>query len=519
MPRNYRTERDAIIERWYGNNPSSRNPKPQRAWSEDPITPADCLGVPIPVNAPYYLFGHCMVWKYTLNQDGYGMLRIDGKQELAHRTVYTQTRGAIPQDKQVNHLCDRPYCVQPSHLYAGTRQDNSDDSRIFRNHKLLNVPWVMHYPGKPRSGDPLIQRLWKSNRYEDFEPWEPAAQPPQMPLEEFTCPGHDFAITMFGGNSKVCRICDTSEFQEELFDSDGAWQIIAEICPASQMVPSILEKIAASEFVKDSHRDTRRRAYRRNQHGFGMGDHDLRNCKCPHCERTRREFREAIRFLLTAEESRTLDVCDLLEPQITAILEDASIRTMEGWAAPAELSEAEAQSLRDHYRECANSRTEMTRTARRLERTVACITHALTGFRQLEEITEDGAFQSLRLTLEFTRIREEHKNPTEEIILPIAIETTDWIVEKLEDEWAGLTMTGSMEKKDMDRFLKSFAWLNILKAIVEHLRYELTGENSATSQWPHPHQHCLQNIIEKGKVEGFPKEFQEGMGYSSQEGG
>ena len=63
---------------------------------------------------------------------------------------------------------------------------------------------------------PLLQRLLESNRYDGTEPWEPVSQPAQRPLEEFTCPGHDFAITMFGGNSRICRTCETSEFQERM---------------------------------------------------------------------------------------------------------------------------------------------------------------------------------------------------------------------------------------------------------------------------------------------------------------
>ena len=51
MPRNYHTERTAIIQRWYGDNPQPKNPRPHRTLDDDTITPADFLGVPLPVNA------------------------------------------------------------------------------------------------------------------------------------------------------------------------------------------------------------------------------------------------------------------------------------------------------------------------------------------------------------------------------------------------------------------------------------------------------------------------------------
>ena len=31
--------------------------------------------------------------------------------------------------QQINHLCQRPFCLQPGHLYACTGQDNVDDRR------------------------------------------------------------------------------------------------------------------------------------------------------------------------------------------------------------------------------------------------------------------------------------------------------------------------------------------------------------------------------------------------------
>ena len=114
MPRNYHSERSAIIRRWYGGNPQPRNPRPQRTWKEGPIMPTDCLGTPLPVNSPFRIPGHCMVWKYSLSHEGYGYLTIDGKRALTHRVVFIQTRGQIPEGMQVNHLCNRPYCVQPS---------------------------------------------------------------------------------------------------------------------------------------------------------------------------------------------------------------------------------------------------------------------------------------------------------------------------------------------------------------------------------------------------------------------
>ena len=48
--------------------------------------------------------------------------------------------------------------------------------------------------------------------------------------------------------------------------------------------------------------------------------------------------------------------------------------------------------------------------------------------------------------------------------------------------------------------------------VLELLRYHLTGRNSSTSTFPHPHEHCINSILETGKVELFKKFMEEGEG-------
>ena len=513
MPRNYRLERNAIIQRWYGGNTQSRNPRPHRSWNEGPITPADCFGIPMPVNSPFRPFGYCMVWKYGLNRDGYGILTIDGTQELAHRASFIQTRGQIPENRQVNHLCNRPYCVQPSHLYAGTIQDNKDDSQIFSKEELLHAPSIIHWPQGARTDDPLLQRLVESNRYDGTGPWEPEVLPAQKPLEEFECPNHDFAITMIGGESRICRICETSEFEERTIDEFGTFSVIAEICPTSQTVAPIFERIMASEFLEEPHRDTRRRAYSRSRRGYGMSSHDLRKCGCDYCTEDRRAFRAAIQPLLTREESQLLDICERLAPQTNAALEEASADIMEAWARSIGLDDEQAQTLREHYWACAETRAELYRASRTLEGELGYLLYAIAEFSSLEEMLEDEQFRQIMFRWSFAQMRKENEEKIRWTILPAVNELANRIVQAWESEADELTRPFLESKPNLYQFVTRLARVLTMKRVLEHLRFEFFGRNSFGEKEPHPHAHCAASIRETGRVRPFLSNFEEGLGY------
>ena len=322
---------------------------------------------------------------------------------------------------------------------------------------------------------------------------------------------------MWGGESRICRICETSEFQERESDQLGTYSLIAEICPASQTVMPILEKIAASEFVGESHRETRRKAYYRNRQGSGLGSHDVRSCACDYCTRDRVAFRAAIQPLLTRGESAILDTCDRLEPQITAALEEASADMMEASARAMGLTGEQAQTLREHHKDCRNTRAELLRTSRTLEGELGYLLYAMAEFSTRDEMLEAQVFQQTMSRWSLARVRKEDEEHVMRTILPAVELAGNRVTLAWERESDELLRPYLESKPKLQQDIRRLAQALAMKQILEHLRYELLGRNSFSEQEPHPHSNCAASIAETGRVRPFPREFEEGMGYRPME--
>ena len=502
---NFTIERDAILQRWYGLNRAASGRRPA-----GPIKQSDYLGIQIPVNLPFQVWGYCLVWKYSLNQTGHGMLT-GGHDQLAHRQAFIQAHGAIPEGMQINHLCNRPYCVQPAHLYAGDPQDNTDDRRIFNDPEYYYriMAWHMHPDAK--FDDDLMKRVRESDRLEMAEPWDPPEQAPQEPLMEFTCPGHDFQIPMQGNGEKICRICEASSSEGNFYGDSEPFLLAQKICPGFQCIEPIFEKLVQSEFLTEQHSKFREKASTRSIRISGPL-HDIRTCECRFCQQDRATFRQILEPHLTGLESNILDACDDFLPKAKQILLEGTKDTMEVWVREAEPSQEQITTIRDHCGECHNSRTK--ESAQMLEIILGCILHAMTAYKTRDEIREAGAFNMLpnpermfQGPFRMTEWDSEQANRIKDTIY----RTGDRMIEAAEEAAKILVEnTYGEENPEIHQQIWGIASMLFRAQVMEHLRYEFTGRNSRSQQQPPPHFYCVQNILRTGTLnpfEEFPGEI------------
>ena len=76
----------------------------------------------------------CLLWTGSVDQHGYGGLRVSGKIKRATHLALELSGRPLPHGMRALHSCDNPYCVNADHLFAGTQKDNVADMMVKNRH-------------------------------------------------------------------------------------------------------------------------------------------------------------------------------------------------------------------------------------------------------------------------------------------------------------------------------------------------------------------------------------------------
>lgn len=94
--------------------------------------------------------GACWPWTAYVHRNGYGKFMVERKPRMAHRVAFEITRGPIPPDRYLDHLCRNRICVNPAHLEPVTQAENN---------RRADSGWAAktHCPaGHPYAGNNLV---------------------------------------------------------------------------------------------------------------------------------------------------------------------------------------------------------------------------------------------------------------------------------------------------------------------------------------------------------------------------
>lgn len=82
----------------------------------------------------------CWLWQGEVGSNGYGRIKVKGRNIGAHRFSYQEFVGDIPDDFVVHHVCRTRNCVNPAHLQATSQSFNV----LVADRSLVTLPRRTH---------------------------------------------------------------------------------------------------------------------------------------------------------------------------------------------------------------------------------------------------------------------------------------------------------------------------------------------------------------------------------------
>jgi len=100
----------------------------------------------------------CWLWLGSCGAQHYGQFQFHGQVYVTHRISWMLHNGPIPDGLFILHKCDNPPCVNPQHLFLGTKKDNKLDCIAKDRHvRGERNPWAKLTESKVRE----IRELWQ----------------------------------------------------------------------------------------------------------------------------------------------------------------------------------------------------------------------------------------------------------------------------------------------------------------------------------------------------------------------
>jgi len=141
----------------------------------------------------------CWLWQAATMDKGYGVVKFRGRLYRSHRIAYELSNGALSNEALVLHACDRPGCVNPAHLRAGTHKENSADMDARGRRRLAG-----HGAAKRRRPQPkpdVRTRFWSRVAIDPT--------PKACWMWTASTDANGYGAFSFGGNTKAHRVAYT----------------------------------------------------------------------------------------------------------------------------------------------------------------------------------------------------------------------------------------------------------------------------------------------------------------------
>lgn len=93
--------------------------------------------------------GDCLIWTGSLNNKGYGQIRVNGRTISAHKYAWERVNGPVPEGMMLDHhTCHRYACVKVEHLRVlsatGNAQNVIGPNRDKKSSNHRNVVGTRH---------------------------------------------------------------------------------------------------------------------------------------------------------------------------------------------------------------------------------------------------------------------------------------------------------------------------------------------------------------------------------------